>query len=110
MDASITCAALRQSLASPNPPLVIDVRRQATFLAASDLIRGALRRDPEQVERWKGGLPAGRAVIVYCVHGHEVSQGVARALGCRYLEGGIEAWRAAGGELASRLQETTTKE
>jgi hypothetical protein len=31
-------------------------------------------------------------VVVYCVHGHEVSQGVAKALGARYLEGGIEHW------------------
>jgi hypothetical protein len=33
------------------------------------------------------------------VHGHEVSQGAARAIGAHYLEGGIEAWRAAGGGL-----------
>jgi rhodanese-related sulfurtransferase len=103
MDASVTAAALRQSLGSSNPPLVIDVRRQPAFLGAPDLVRGALRRDPAQVERWKEALPAGREVVVYCVHGHEVSQGVARALGARYLEGGIEeGWRAAGGELARK--------
>ena len=99
MDETITAAALRQSLASPNPPLLIDVRRQATFLGAADTIRGALRRDPAQVERWREALPAGRELVVYCVHGHEVSQNAARALGARFLEGGIEAWRAAGGEL-----------
>ena len=38
-------------------------------------------------------------VVVYCVHGHEVSQSAAKALGAAYLEGGIEAWRASGGEL-----------
>ena len=36
---------------------------------------------------------------MYCVHGHEVSQGAAKALGASYLEGGIEAWRETGGEL-----------
>ena len=46
MDASVTAAALRQSLDSSQPPLVIDVRRQPAFLGAPDLIRGALRRDP----------------------------------------------------------------
>jgi thiosulfate sulfurtransferase len=110
MDASITAAALRQALRSGHPPLVIDVRREQAFLAAGDMLRGALRRDPAQVAAWKAALPAGADMVVYCVHGHEVSQGVARALGCRYLEGGIEAWRAAGGELASKLQGTTTKE
>jgi rhodanese-related sulfurtransferase len=99
MDAFITAAALRQSLASEQPPLVIDVRRQPTFLGAADMIRGALRRDPAKLELWKEALPAVRQVVVYCVHGHEVSQGAARALGARYLEGGIEAWREAGGEL-----------
>ena len=88
MDASITPAALQQALRSSNPPLVVDVRKRAAFLAAPDMIRGALRRDPEKL----GALPGTEIVVVYCVHGHEVSQGVAKALGARYLEGGIEHW------------------
>lgn len=92
MDASLTPAALRQALLSNQPPLVIDVRKTAAFLAADDMIRGALRRDPAAVESWRRTLPAAAQVVVYCVHGHEVSQGVAKALGARYLEGGIERW------------------
>jgi rhodanese-related sulfurtransferase len=88
MDASITPAALQQALRSGNPPLVIDVRKQPAFLAAPEMIRGALRRDPDKL----GAPPATDNVVVYCVHGHEVSQGVAKALGARYLEGGIEHW------------------
>ena len=102
MDEPITAAALRQSLGSGQPPLLIDVRRQPTFLGAGDMIRGALRRDPAAIEQWKQALPAGRDVVVYCVHGHEVSQNAAKALGARFLEGGIEAWRAAGGELSRK--------
>ncbi len=92
MDASITSAALRQALRSGHPPLVVDVRKTPAFRAAPDMIRGALRRDPAAVETWKHALPRGSDVVVYCVHGHEVSQGVAKALGGRYLEGGIEHW------------------
>jgi rhodanese-related sulfurtransferase len=108
MDApAISAASLRQFLASARPPLVIDVRKGATFLGAPDLIRGALRRDPLRVADWGKTLPGEADVVVYCVHGHEVSQdaakalraGLPHALGARYLEGGIEAWRAAGGEL-----------
>jgi rhodanese-related sulfurtransferase len=108
MDApAISAASLRQSLASARPPLVIDVRKTPTFLDAADMVRGALRRDPARVAEWHRSLPGEADVVVYCVHGHEVSQGVAKALraalphalGGRYLEGGIEAWRAAGGEL-----------
>jgi rhodanese-related sulfurtransferase len=100
MDApAISAASLRQSLASGRPPLVIDVRKQPAFLDAPDLIRGALRRDPSRIADWAKSLPAEADVVVYCVHGHEVSQNSAKALGSRYLEGGIEAWRAGGGEL-----------
>ena len=103
MDApAISAAALRQSLASNHPPLVIDVRKVPTFLGAPDLIRGALRRDPLRVADWGKSLPGEAEVVVYCVHGHEVSQGAAKALGAAYLEGGIEAWRASGGELFAK--------
>jgi hypothetical protein len=91
MDAFVTTAALRQSLASPSAPLVIDVRKKPAFLGARDTIRGALRRDPLRVAEWGATLPD-TASVVYCVHGLEVSRGVARTLGARYLEGGIEHW------------------
>ena len=99
---SISAASLRQSLASDQPPLVIDVRKGLAFHGAPDLVRGALRRDPLRVADWAKNLPAAASVVVYCVHGHEVSQGAAQALGAKYLEGGIEGWRAAGGELARK--------
>ena len=35
---------------------------------------------PDDVEKWRKDLPSGRRVVVHCVHGHEVSQGVAAAL------------------------------
>ena len=96
---AISAASLRQSLSSARPPLVIDVRKGPTFLGAPDLIRGALRRDPLRVADWGKSLPSEADVVVYCVHGHEVSQNAAKAIGASYLDGGIEAWRAAGGEL-----------
>jgi rhodanese-related sulfurtransferase len=85
--------------------LVIDVRREPVFRNAADRIAGALRRDPATVADWAAALPAAKHIVVYCVHGHEVSQNAARALcerglAAQFLEGGIEAWRAAGGELA----------
>jgi len=75
------------------------VRKGPTFLGAPDLIRGALRRDPSRVADWGKSLPSDADVVVYCVHGHEVSQNAAKALGASYLDGGLEAWREAGGEL-----------
>lgn len=101
------------ALCGNNPaPLVIDVRREPVFRAAPDRIAGALRRDPANVADWGGSLPADPQIIVYCVHGHEVSQNAARALrerglAARYLEGGLEAWRAAGGALEANNNNST---
>jgi rhodanese-related sulfurtransferase len=106
---AISVASLRQSLASGRPPLVIDVRKGPTFLGAPDLIRGALRRDPLRVADWRKSLPETADVVVYCVHGHEVSQNAAKALGARFLEGGLEAWRAEGGELFGKPKGASTR-
>ena len=114
MDASITPAALRQSVASDAPPLVIDVRKQAAFLEAPAMIRGGLRRDPLGAGDWARTLPRAASVVVYCVHGHEVSQGAAKALQAagitaRYLDGGIERWSKEGGELFAKPPASSTR-
>lgn len=94
-------------------PLIIDVRREAVFQSAPDLIDGAVRHDPAMVADWAATLPAAQHIVVYCVHGHEVSQNAAKALRERglqaqFLEGGLEAWRAAGGAVAARSAQKKT--
>ena len=79
-------------------PLVIDVRRPEAFNADNTMIIGALHRAPADAALWKKELPKGRKVVVYCVHGHEVSQGVASSLqtagiNATYLEGGMTGWK-----------------
>jgi rhodanese-related sulfurtransferase len=98
----ISVTELKAELAADNPPIVIDVRRRPAFAEADEMMAGALRREPESVGEWARSLPKASAVVVYCVRGHEVSQGAASALNqsgiaARYLEGGLEAWKAAGG-------------
>jgi rhodanese-related sulfurtransferase len=78
-------------------PVVIDVRREAAFAADNRMIAGAIRRNPDEVHNWRQDLTPGRAVVVYCAHGQEVSQGTASALkgagvDGRYLEHGIAGW------------------
>jgi rhodanese-related sulfurtransferase len=109
MDAFVTPAVLRQSLQSPQAPLVIDVRRTERFNESPYMMRGALRRDPARVEEWRQTLPRGVGIVVYCVHGHEVSQGVAKVLGVPYVQGGIEAWRETGGDLDAKPQGAPTR-
>jgi rhodanese-related sulfurtransferase len=109
MDASISAATLKQSIGSSEPPLVIDVRRKERFLESGIVLKGSLRRDPERVQEWRKTLPRAASVVVYCVHGHEVSQNVAKVLGARYLEGGIEAWRENGGDLFQKPQNSSSR-
>ena len=87
--------------------LVLDVRRQAAFDKATTMIEGALRYDPAIVSEWGSTLPTERPVVVYCVHGHEVSQNAAKALrdiglNAKYLLGGVEGWQAAGKPLQAK--------
>jgi rhodanese-related sulfurtransferase len=115
MAAALSYDALVDGLGSGSPPLVIDVRRRAAYLAATDAIRGALRRDPEDVARWAGELPGSARVVVYCAHGREVSQGAAaelaeRGIDAGYLEGGIETgWKARGGALDAKPAGASTR-
>lgn len=101
---SLTAQQLLTLRAGTPAPLVIDVRRETVFQSAADLMAGALRRDPATVADWGATLPVAQHIVVYCVHGHEVSQNAAKALRERglpaqFLEGGLEAWRTAGGAL-----------
>jgi len=107
MDVFISPSDLRAAVASGRAGLIVDVRRDAAFRAAPHMIAGALRRDPESVVRWAPELPAASSVIVYCVHGHEVSQNAAAELGrlgiqARYLEGGLAGWAESGFPLARK--------
>jgi len=111
----ISATELRSKLTGGAPPVVVDVRRRPTFSASRELIRGALRRDPEQVAAWALRLPAASSVVVYCVHGHEVSQNAAAALAsagldARYLEGGLEeGWKALDGSLDRKPANASTR-
>jgi rhodanese-related sulfurtransferase len=94
---SISAADLYDRLGTASAPMVVDVRRRADFASADALIVSAFHRDPDQVQQWRGELPRRRHVVVHCVHGHQVSRGVAAALraagiDASYLQGGITDW------------------
>jgi rhodanese-related sulfurtransferase len=60
-------------------PILVDVRHATADPAKDRLIVSAFHRRPQEVGQWSNLAP-GRPVVVYCAHGHEVSQGVAAAL------------------------------
>ena len=80
---------------------LLDVRRAQARAADGSDIPGARWLDPALWLDWKNDIGSERPVVVYCAHGHEISQGLTaalRAMGvdARRLEGGITAWKAAG--------------
>jgi rhodanese-related sulfurtransferase len=102
MEPTLTCAALSALVPGRESVTVLDLRRRPAFEADPRLVPGAVWKDPEQITSWAAGLNRERPIVVYCVHGHEVSHGAVdrlRALGFQaaLLEGGIEAWKASGG-------------
>jgi hypothetical protein len=70
-----------------------------------------LRRLPDAVAQWAGALEPWRPVVVYCARGHAVGRSVAaalceRGLDALFLDGGLEAWRADGGDTVAHAPPT----
>jgi rhodanese-related sulfurtransferase len=106
---SLCASDLAAGIGTGHFPLVVDVRRRAIFESDTTLIAGATWRDPFQVDEWEKFLPRHRPVVLYCVHGHEISRNAADALrergvDARFLAGGIEAWRALGAPTVRRRE------
>ena len=103
---SITADRLNQVIGTAECPVIVDVRPEKAFDESERMIATAERRDPERAAEWAADLPDG-VVVVYCIHGHQVSQGAARALRSAgvdavFLEGGIEGFIEAGGETVAK--------
>lgn len=92
-DAFVTRAQLRALLGGTDPPLVLDVRRDAAFAASRWMLPRAVRCAPESLVDWMTHRRTPCPAVAYCVHGHQVSQGVAATL----RTAGWTAWVLAGG-------------
>ncbi len=100
----LTAAQLVRLVGLPDAPAIIDVRTEEDHAADPRMLPGASRRDFRTVGPWAGEYADRRHVVVVCQQGLKLSQGVAawlRHLGVQAesLEGGFEAWAAAGGLL-----------
>ncbi|HQT32609.1 MAG: rhodanese-like domain-containing protein [Thiobacillus sp.] len=92
---------------NPDTALVFDVRREADYAASNEIIPGAMWKNPDKIDAWIGALPLTLDVVVYCARGDSVSNSVvdrlqAAGVKARYIEGGIEAWKAAGGKVVAK--------
>ncbi len=107
MSRTIAPNDLQGWLASNDALMIIDVRRVSDYEQDPAVLPGAMWRDPGRVDEWSGELPADQDVVIYCVRGGSVSNFVLEALlergvRARFIEGGIEAWKAEGGTTERR--------
>ena len=91
----------------PDTTFVLDVRREADYAASKETIPGAFWKDPEKIDAWIGALPKTQDVVIYCVRGGAVSNSIvdrlhAEGIKARFIEGGIEAYKEAGGKMATK--------
>jgi Fe-Mn family superoxide dismutase len=100
---SISVEELAAQLARGERIQVLDTRPQFHFSRSSDMMQGAIYRDPERVDEWSKELSADAPVAVYCAYGFNVGCAVTavlreRGFDARYIRGGLSAWFASGGE------------
>jgi rhodanese-related sulfurtransferase len=100
---SITPEALRALLAAEREVLVFDVRLPLDLLADSDIIPGATRVAPKDIEANPLLIPKEKDTIVYCTcPSDKTSRAILRkALAMdfsrvKFLRGGLDGWKARG--------------
>lgn len=99
--AFISIDGLAAELQGAQPVVLLDVRREQARVVSGLQIPGAIWRNPAFWLDWKDEFLTTPRVLLYCAHGHEISQGLAatlRAMGvdALSLSGGFSAWHAAG--------------
>ena len=80
----ISVEDLAAELQGPDPVVLLDVRREQARAGAGLEIPGTTWRNPAHWLDWKDEFLQTPRVLVYCAHGHEISQGmtaVLRAMG-----------------------------
>lgn len=97
---TISIDKLARLIGTPNCPALIDVRNDEDFALDPRLVPGSIRQSHRDVETWRQAIIRPSAVVI-CQAGKKLSEGTAawlRQLGlpAESLEGGIEAWFAAG--------------
>jgi rhodanese-related sulfurtransferase len=98
---TISAEELASLIGTLRCPPIVDVRRNEVFSKADTTIASAVWRDPRDASAWAAEFSAA-APVVFCMHGHNVSELAAallrqQNLPARILSGGFDAYLAAGG-------------
>jgi NhaP-type Na+/H+ or K+/H+ antiporter len=97
----ISAGELLTGLAGSDPPVIVDVRTRAAYLADPTGIDGGVRVPLDELAQWAAEQPPGHRYVTYCTCPDEVTSGRAArqlqklGLEAAALEGGLNAWRGA---------------
>jgi Fe-Mn family superoxide dismutase len=101
---AVSVEEVEQMLKSGKCVQVIDVRPRHYITKATDIMDGAVWRDPERLEDWIGELNKDEPVVTFCVYGFHIGCQTAAALrekgfDARYMSGGHYGWKAKKGAM-----------
>lgn len=107
MNRTIHASELQQLLAAGTPLTILDLRRPSDYEPDAGVVPGARWLSLETIGEWSAGLPRDRDIVLYCAHGKTISNDaldrlLAMGFKARFIEGGMDGWKAAGGALAPK--------
>ncbi len=87
--------------------MVLDIRRDSDYETSGEVVPGSTWKDPTKIDDWIDSVPKDASVVIYCVRGGGVSNSVldrlqADGINARFIEGGIEALKEAGGTVEQK--------
>ena len=105
---AISPEEVQAMLAAGQRVQVIDARPRHYTTRSTEIMDGAVWRDPERIDDWIGELSPDTPVVTFCVYGFHIGYQTAIALrekgfDARYMAGGHYAWKAMGGKV-NRLE------
>ena len=103
---SVSVEEVEEMLRSGQRVQVIDARPRHYITKATDIMAGAVWRDPERIEEWIGQLSKDEPVVTFCVYGFHIGCQTATALrkegfDAKYMSGGHYGWKANKGSVSA---------
>jgi superoxide dismutase, Fe-Mn family len=103
---SVSVEEVEEMLKSGKRIQVIDARPRHYITKATEIMDGAVWRDPERIDDWIGELSKDDPVVTFCVYGFHIGCQTAIALrdkgfDARYMAGGHSGWKAKKGAMKS---------
>jgi Fe-Mn family superoxide dismutase len=101
---AVTAEEVKAMIDSGEEVQIIDARPRHFTTKSSEIMAGAVWRDPERLDDWIDELSKEKPVVTYCVYGFHIGCQTAIALrdrgfDARYMAGGHYAWKALGGKM-----------